>query len=385
MKYFFIPGRKWALSLAELRTVLSSRGIPFVELSCDKDVFLFDVQMEGEDMNELFIKLGGFIKCGHVIDDPLEFLRKMYSENTGQSKNVRFAISYYGSKQSKKKEKSERHAMGMKFKEWFSGNERSARFVSKRTELETSLVLLSKNKVLEQGFELNRLVHPKTNALVWGITLAVQDYEGFSKRDYSRPVSNRRKGMIPPKLARIMVNLAGVQDGGTIWDPFCGSGTILMESLSLGYRVVGTDIDPKAIEETKENLSWLCDEYWISHKNYALFRHDILDGLPEGITFDAIVTEPYLGPVLRKEITVERLDEISRKIVPLYEELGKIDSKHVVVVVPGFKTEQGWIDMDVALNPSKFADISLKVSSQPLQWDRPNSIIRRNIKVFESK
>ena len=46
-------------------------------------------------------------------------------------------------------------------------------------------------------------------------------------------------GVLPPKLARMMINFTALRDG-VIWDPFCGSGTILIYQLSLSAGIVIT-------------------------------------------------------------------------------------------------------------------------------------------------
>ena len=40
-------------------------------------------------------------------------------------------------------------------------------------------------------------------------------------------------------------------------DPFCGTGTVLQEALLLGYDVCGSDLNPKMVSYTSENLAWL--------------------------------------------------------------------------------------------------------------------------------
>ena len=62
-----------------------------------------------------------------------------------------------------------------------------------------------------------------------------------------KPYRDMRRGMLPPKLARSLVNLAiGAKSPSdmTILDPFCGTGTVLMEAMLLGTHVVGTDLAP---------------------------------------------------------------------------------------------------------------------------------------------
>ncbi len=393
MKYFFVPGRKWSLSLAELTSVISQRDINNVELLKSEDLMIFDLQIELNEAMELFNDLGGFVKFGHVVGDPYTFLHEFFlkSERNKEEK-VNFSLSFYPDKNSKNRvEEGSLMKLGMELKKWLRENSFKSRFVSKPHSLVTSPVLMNTNKVLESGFELNQFTHPKKNTKLWGVTLSVQDYEGFSTRDYDRPRSNKKKGMIPPKLARIMVNLAQLPKGSTIWDPFCGSGTIPMEAMMLGYNVLASDIDETSIEETKENLKWLSDSNWISHCKHIVFQHDIADGMPQNLSFDAIVTETFLGPVLRKEISVNEIEEIMKSRKPLFDALEEIakqatvkrKQKKIILVVPSFKSHQGWVEMNTSFkSDSNIKDITSEVATFPLHWDRPNSIIRRNIKIF---
>ena len=90
---------------------------------------------------------------------------------------------------------------------------------------------------------------------------------------------------------------------------------------------------------------------------------------------------------------VSDIDEITGNITPLFFSLFKIASEkgrgggqgtRVVIVVPGFKTQQGWVDMDPVSDNTDIVvnDETEAISEHPLQWDRPNSIIRRNIKIL---
>lgn len=57
------------------------------------------------------------------------------------------------------------------------------------------------------------------------------------------------------KLARCMVNLSQIKEGKTICDPFCGTGTILLEAESMGMHSIGIDFDKKMCEIAKKNLA----------------------------------------------------------------------------------------------------------------------------------
>ena len=57
------------------------------------------------------------------------------------------------------------------------------------------------------------------------------------------------------KLCRAMINLAGLKEGDTICDPFCGTGTTLLEAESMGIHSIGIDFDDKMSKISEENLS----------------------------------------------------------------------------------------------------------------------------------
>lgn len=125
-------------------------------------------------------------------------------------------------------------------------------------------------------------------------------------------------GVLPQKLARIMCNLTGLKDG-IIWDPFCGSGTVLMEAAMLGFDILGTDIDHKALSDSNENIQWLRDEGMISDTKYNLFPLDIKN-VEKKIVKDikrtgiaAVVCEPFMGPPQRKIMTVHKAELLFRR------------------------------------------------------------------------
>lgn len=56
-------------------------------------------------------------------------------------------------------------------------------------------------------------------------------------------------------LARTVVNIAvGDNCNCKIIDPCCGIGTVLIEALSMGLNIVGSDINPKVVEGSNRNL-----------------------------------------------------------------------------------------------------------------------------------
>jgi len=89
--------------------------------------------------------------------------------------------------------------------------------------------------------------------LVFGLKLAEMEILTFSER---RP---RKKpyfhpSAMPSKLARCMVNLAHAKPGEVVLDPFCGTGSTMIEAAFVGCRVLGFDVQRRMAEGTRTNL-----------------------------------------------------------------------------------------------------------------------------------
>lgn len=157
-----------------------------------------------------------------------------------------------------------------------------------------------------------------SHGCVW-VTVALQPFEAFADRDYGRPMADSKRGMLPPKLARMMTNIAGVPLDATIYDPFCGLATVLAEAYSLGYSsLIGSDIDSTAITQAKENMDWLIkkEERIVTPK---LFSHDAtLNTTLNSQSVDAIVTEPFLGKPIRGNEDIVSIKLSARGLQALY-------------------------------------------------------------------
>jgi len=205
-----------------------------------------------------------------------------------------------------------------------------------------------------------------------GRTLAVQAFKDLSKRDFGRPARDDASGMLPPKVAQIMINLAEIKNyDGIVLDPFCGSGTILQEAMLMGFnQVSGTDLSPKAIEDTKENIAWLKDKYSLSGVKTNIFLKNAIK-LSESFkseSVEAIVCEPYLGP----QRGWNDLKIVKAEIEDLYSkalrEFSKILKPHgrAVMIFPMFFGNK-------PVNPDYYK-FEIK-SSLPTEW-RENSVLK---------
>ena len=65
------------------------------------------------------------------------------------------------------------------------------------------------------------------------------------------------KGKFYPQLAKGLINLSGLENGSHILDPFCGSGTTLLEGYLNGHRAHGCDMNPLAAKIARAKVGIL--------------------------------------------------------------------------------------------------------------------------------
>lgn len=195
---------------------------------------------------------------------------------------------------------------------------RTVRLVpNKSTTLNTAQVI--HNKLIDEtGWEL--VFIRDGNRTIVAQTLSVQDIDSYSQRDFGRPKRDARVGMLPPKLAQIIINLAtgpdefnAIRDSlsgdiclkpeddakmhagrgqVTVLDPFCGTGVVLQEALLMGYRAYGTDLEPRMIDYSRINLEWLARNRQLPP--YTVAAGDATTYLWED-SIAMIASETYLG------------------------------------------------------------------------------------------
>ena len=346
MKYFFALGHQPKLSLAEIKSVLSPLT-DFVIKNISREVCIIKTK-EKIDLNLMQKKLGGTIKMGEIIQEShgnkilfpelLNVTDKICS-NLNNSK-IYFGFSLYNLR-TKLSDFSvfarQINFLALKLKNKLKEQGLSSRWVSSKKRILSS-VIVKRNKLLKNGFELVFLVDSKR--IFWGKTLSCQDFRAYEIRDFKRPVRDIERGMIPLRLAKIMLNLADKEKNYSqiVLDPFCGLGTILQEAAALGYsRLIGSDSDKKAVDGTKENLKWFAS---FGHKFQAnVFQSDTrkISQKIEHSTVDLIVTEPYLGPLKVKDWQSE-VRKISDLYIASFREFRKIlkSKGRICIIFPAF-------------------------------------------------
>ena len=365
MRYIFILGHNPKLSVAEITAVLPSASI--VEQT---DSFLV-LESETLDCAALMKRLGGTIKIAEVIGERIEARLIIGAlERVEEEGKLNFGISYYDCAKDR---------MGMDVKRQLQQLGKRVRLVTSKEKILSSVVV-TKNNCHEFMVLRGRILAQ---------TRAVQDFEDYSHRDFGRPERDVVSGTLPPKVAKIMINLSQQPLTAHIHDPFCGSGTIIQEALLMGYEhVSGSDVSEKAVSDTTKNLQWLRerDESPIKEKKVSISNIDVRELSRHVHDIDAIITEPYLGPALRGESREHEVQTTIKELSDLYEyafsEFQKIvkPNGRVVMVFPVFRVG-GHEKQILILGKIKQLGF-IPVSEPPVRYSRADQKVMRDIWVF---
>lgn len=421
MKYAFILGRVYTLSLAELLESLKKQNIAYKILACSTEVVVIETE-KALDAVALQIRLGGVIKIIRVIDIfqkkgkeyPSQVLENYFTFKkiktdyfTDYSGKKQFGVSIYTLDPTLQyREEAGRVAFLMK--RIIQEEAQSVRAVIPQFPSQSlSSVQVNENQLLQKGAEV--VMVAGNQKLFIGKTLTVQNYEDYGRRDYQRPARDERVGMLPPKVAQAMINMAGpLKPLDLILDPFCGSGTILQESIFLGFKAIGSDLDQHMVENSEKNLEWFRNRYHVPPSRYKLFAShaaEISLQLPDS-QVSAIVSEGTLGPIYGKLPKKTEMQANFKALEKLYDQVFREFKKflpegyRVVFCLPAYKvsmsdyefmpsldfaTQNGYTVLDPIpaelTTKYKFLKVSPRKS---IVYDRKDQVVAREIIIFHN-
>lgn len=407
--YWFILGREAYISAAEILAVLRVKNY---ELT----VPILKITIENLVSKDLIKKLGGTIKIAKEISAQAtvsDIEKLIVDELKTVVGKINFGISLYSNEKNDFDDLKLAEALGKTIKKSLKAEGLSVRYVENREPVLSS-VTVEKNNLTGRGREFIIEKHSRVStdlptgqaggtrhdsaesSFSLAQTEAVQPFEEFSARDFGRPGRDDLSGMLPPKLAITMINLAQQPIDAVLLDPFCGSGTILTEAILLGYHnLIGTDVAEKAINDTEQNLNWTLENFSIPNQNLNIDLH------PAGIenihrvvathSIDAIVTEPYLGKPLKgnekREELLKQAAELKKLYADSFVQFAKIlkPKGRVIFLIPRFRWQNEWVTIDCQ---KEIQQLGFKVlyffeDTMPLVYARPNQRVAREIWGFE--
>ncbi len=293
---FELSGEHPLIPAAEVLSVLSSRGLEYSVhenyLSClVVDIFSNDPAVADEDIFSMMRdEMPDILAMTHAISKVIEIIE--VDEEKILSAAERFNAADY--------------------------LDQNETFVVRAKRLGDNSVLKSVDlegkiggRIYRQGFRASlknadvtfRLT--LTDKAVFGVLAAAVDRGAYEHR------SPQKKpffypGVLMPRVARALSNIAGAKKDAVVVDPFCGTAGILLEAGLLGADVLGVDAQEKIIIGAATNLNGYAQstgrllskderENGSDQINYDLFVGDAC-GLPfEDETADAVITDPPYG------------------------------------------------------------------------------------------
>lgn len=304
-----------------------------------------------------------------------EILRLTHSRT---KERINFGLSFTGELD---------HKLGIAVKRLLQAKSGVAvRFLQSKTPMLSSVQVKTNGLLPPDGAEIT-IISTKSKTIL-GQTLAVQDFADYSFRDFDRPGRDARRGMLPPKVAKIMLNLALSQENAeraTVYDPFCGSGTVLAEAALLGFsNIIGSDLSKKAVEDSRRALGWLVKNYDLN-PSLTIFQHDAREPTtnikPKSI--GCVVAEPFLGKPLnenerRSSKEWGELTELYKKSLNTLYSLLKTGAR-VVLALPFDPQTKAAIDKKHLFSPEKYALSPLLPNSPTIFYSRPEQMVGREI------
>jgi len=285
-----ILGRQPALGVAELECVYGSKDVRwFSDISALVDTDDFD-----------FNQLGGSQKAGRVVAEISgnwqQVSRKIVTEYGNEWANhdgkITLGISAYGFDVSPRDVQKTGIILKKKLRDYGV----SLRLIpNAEPALNTATSHHNKLGLSDNKVEL-LVVRASGGKVIVAQSVGAQNITAIAARDQARPKTDAFVGMLPPKLARMMVNMAvGHLDSEdtTVLDPFCGTGVVLQEAALLGYDAYGSDLSEKMVDYSRVNLDWLKEKYRLT--TGMKVEHGDATDHTWNEHFSTVVAETYLG------------------------------------------------------------------------------------------
>ena len=173
-------------------------------------------------------------------------------------------------------------------------------------------------EVKKKGVELIKIWSQR------GQVLGYQQIRLYEVADFEKPGRSMQMGMMPAKLTHTLMNiglsLLKSQEKPLIYDPFVGSGTTGFLANYFAYDFLGSDLK---LTFANQNKSWWLGSKWAKPDQiFDFFLHDATKSFEHPEFFAGkiplIITEGWLGPVIKATTTAEEVKEYQRRVKNVY-------------------------------------------------------------------
>lgn len=374
MTKFLITLVNGRLSQSELKNILMKAKIPFKILENNEIFLVLEISKKEE-----LLKLGGIYKIGRIIctnnslEDLYEKIEKSKILENLEHKQ-KWNISYYSKNQVDIKTYEN---MQNFIRTQIKKNTKKSKFIKNNMNSE-NFIELSVDK--EKQTAINILVGYNGNRYYFAENEFSVKSSKFINRDLNRPYQDS-KISLSPRTARILVNILGLEKEKIVLDPFCGTGTFLLEALMQGYEIIGIDNRKECVIGTKNNLYWLIKQHKLKNRIKYVKKDnaEVLSSV-ETSTIDGIVTEPILLPNFKNFPTYTIAEESLKQSKRIYKKglksMYRVLKKNgrVSIVTPRIRTRNNefiTFDFRQMIKETKFS-LNNNLEEQPFIMNTSN-------------
>ncbi len=313
------------------------------------------LSLSKKETQQTYNELGSSIRCGRilgefarVLDIQDEIYKQIYKKYEKSHQKILFGISSFPPDARRNFLKT----LLIGVKKECQKNNIPIRFVNRNFQNLDAGTYHKEQLGKENNVEF--CIFSEKKGFVLAETLAAQDVEAFAKRDFGKPVRDMHVGMLPPKLALIMVNLSRNTAGDLpheIWDPFCGTGSIVIEAARLVVDCFGSDLASKMVVATKENIKHFFPDF----NTQNIIQHDATKPFSGKKESHAVVTEGYLGPICSKPLSESEFQKLGTKITSIYQGFFEHATAETIIISLPFwrKTGGGYWYLQKVLESAK--------------------------------
>ncbi|MDB5180043.1 MAG: hypothetical protein JWN12_675 [Candidatus Saccharibacteria bacterium] len=388
-----ILGRQPAISIAELERVYGDVSW-FSEISALVNADYIDIT-----------RLGGSQKAGTVVlqvpgRDWRTASMKIVQHYSGawahKEGKITLGISAYGFNEGPR----DIQKTGLVLKSKLKSTGTSLRLIPNQESV-LSTATSHHNKLGLSDNKVELIVVKGQSGIIIAESTGAQNITALAARDQGRPKRDAFVGMLPPKLAQIMINLAGPLTADPdaelkqprILDPFCGTGVILQEAGLMRYAVYGTDLVEKMIDFSRTNLKWIQEKDNLD-LNVTLQVGDAMTTTWD-MPIDAVIAEGYLGQPFSAPPSNSKLVEVRGNTNHILSEFLKNLANQIKPGTPVVLAVPAWKDIDgrfthlpliTKVDELGYEYIQMRnVRPDQLLYFRPDQIVAREILVLVKK
>ena len=399
-----ILGRQPTIGIGELESIYGDQNLQVLwPNACLVDTEKMNVSHFGSILKtgEVVLEIGstGWRKISEKIVN-------LFVSDFSDSKNkITLGISVYNSKI----EPSEIQKTASIIKQKLKRTEVSVRVIPSKTAA-LSTAVSHNNKLGLSDNKIEIIVLIKNNKAIVAISEGAQNITAYAKRDQNRPKRDAFVGMLPPKLAQTMINLAVGPNQPQIWlqnrdfakidgkipkllDPFCGTGTVLQEAILKGFTAYGSDLNPKMVDYTKENIKWLEKSFRPHGKFGSVETADATTNTWDyANNLSSVICETYLGQPFSAPPSPQKLAEVRENCNKIISNFLKNlasqipEGTQICIAIPAWRQKNGefshlpLVDFTQKLgyNRKEF----MRVNPQDLIYYREDQVVARELLVL---